>query len=87
MEQSLKKYILENYDKVVRQGTSYMQCGYMNYCDECDMKYCNGCSDCLVAIKKFCKKHNIVIDYKNFDFKKLIDELENNVDEYKQNIY
>lgn len=75
--EGLKKYILEEYDKAVREFTPYMHCGYMKYCDECgELKYCNGCSDCLVAIKKFCKKHNIVIDYKDFDFKKIIDKME-----------
>ena len=71
----LKKYILDEYNK--NNGySSYMICGYMNYCEECQQKYCNGCSDCLVAIKKFCKKKGIEIDYKNFDYKKFIDTLE-----------
>lgn len=72
---ALKKYILDEYNK--NDGTSsYMLCGYMNYCQECQQKYCNGCSDCLVAIKSFCKKNGIDINYKDFDFKSLINKLE-----------
>lgn len=73
--EALKKYILEEYKKA--NGYSpYMHCGYMSYCKMCVMKYCNGCSDCLVAIKKFCKKYNIDIDYRDYDFNKFIDKLE-----------
>lgn len=72
--EAFKKKILDDYNK--NDGLYYDgHCGSRKYCDVCEMKYCNGASDCLVALKKYCKKHRIEIDYNDFDFEKLLDKV------------
>ena len=69
---AFKKFILDEYNE--NNGKYYDgHCGSRKYCDLCEMKYCNGNSDCLVAMKKYCKRHNIYIDYRDYDFEKFLD--------------
>ena len=51
-------------------------CSYMKICDECDLKYLQGCRDCVEQIKQWYKKHNKEIPYRNYDFKKIFNEVE-----------
>ena len=70
--EAFKKFILDEYNE--NNGKYYDgHCGSRKYCDLCEMKYCNGNSDCLVAMKKYCKRHNIYIDYRDYDFEKFLD--------------
>lgn len=48
----------------------YCVCGNMNFCDYCK-EY-----KCYQAIKKLAEIKGIVIDYSDYDFKKLIERLE-----------
>ena len=71
--EAFKKKILDDYNE--NDGKYYDgHCGSRKYCDLCEMKYCNGASDCLVALKKYCKNNNIEINYNDFDFDKFLDK-------------
>ena len=45
-------------------------CGYHWCCEECEMKLCNCCADCVYVIKKLLKRYGIQIDYNDYDFDK-----------------
>ena len=51
-------------------------CGCMRICNLCEQKYMNGCRDCVETIKEWHRLKNKEIDYKNHDFKKMMEEIE-----------
>lgn len=53
--------------------TGYCVCGEMNYCDFC--KCVDQNFPCVKAILKLAKEKNIKIDDKDYDFKKLLEDL------------
>jgi len=43
-------------------------CGYHWCCDECKMKLCNGCADCVATIIKIYESFGYEIDSSDIDF-------------------
>ena len=46
----------------------------MRFCDNC--KHCGETNMCVKAIVEYCKENNIEIDYNNYDFEKILKNLE-----------
>lgn len=76
--QEFKKFILKKYNEAVKNNSYMYQCNSLKFCNQCEMKYCNGSSDCLVSLKKYCKENNIEINYKDYDFENLVNKIEEN---------
>ena len=51
-------------------------CGCMGICDICKQKYMKGCRDCVEAIKEWHRLKGKKIDFKDYDFKKLMAMIE-----------
>ena len=50
-------------------------CGYHWCCNECECKLHNGCADCVHTIKTIAKELGIKINYLDYDFKKIEEEI------------
>lgn len=51
-------------------------CGYMKLCNLCNNKFSNGCKDCIESVKEWYKINNKKIDYKDYNFEKIIENIE-----------
>lgn len=51
-------------------------CGYMEICDLCKMEMAQGCKQCVKSIKTWYKVHHKKINYRDFDFAKIMSEIE-----------
>jgi len=63
-----------------RNGT--FCCGYMGICDLCKMKKLQGCADCVETIKEWYRSRKKPIPYKNYDFAKIVEEVEKGIEDY-----
>lgn len=63
----IRKYLEERY---AERGERYgdLCCGCGKICEFCKERYMSGCQDCLYAIKDYCKKNGIEINYRDYDF-------------------
>lgn len=69
------KWCNDQYDKYGSQYGLFC-CSFMKICDLCEMKKCNGCADCVEAIKEWFKKQGKEIPYKNYNFEEILKEVE-----------
>lgn len=56
--------------------TGIFCCGYMRICDLCESKFSDGCKDCVESVKEWYRIKNKDIDYKDYDFDKIIKNIE-----------
>lgn len=68
---ALNDYLLEQAN-TVGATNGWCVCGNMNYCDYCERTD----KGCYKAIKQSARKLGVRLDYKNYDFEKLLQELE-----------
>lgn len=69
----LQKYC-DNQSQEVGSTTGYCVCGYMNYCDCC--RGSGETNACVKAICEYASKNHKKLDYNDYDFDKLLEELE-----------
>lgn len=74
----LQRYC-DNQAIIVGDVSGWCVCGYMRFCDNC--KHCGETNACVKAIIEYCKENNIEIDYNNYDFEKILKDLEGITDD------
>lgn len=67
---ALNGYLLEQ-SQTVGMTNGWCLCGCMSFCD-----YCEDVRSCVAAVKKRARELNVELNYKDYDFEKLLREVE-----------